>query len=202
MKLKFYLSFFILILISVTSFAKDDIVIKAAPVIGYGFCWLDASGSGGNTEVDAEGLTYGIDLSAGRVFSDKLTIGADLTYQVMDDPDVTFEGENIDDFDIQLNTLKFGPFIRYFFTKNFYFNFSFGFSSFWSSGGDDMMDTTAYGTTFNLGAGYDYWFTKEFGICLFADAVAHYTWAEEDGVDFFIQSAYLPNIGIAGCYKF
>lgn len=202
MKIKYLLSLLIITTISISSFAKDEMVLKVAPIVGYGYCWLDATSTYGETEIDAEGITTGVDISLGRVFSEKYTIGVDFDYQVMEDPEVTIGGDVVDDFDITLTTVKLGPFIRYFLSEDFYLSFSFGYSSFWSAGGDDMMDPAANGVSYSLGAGYDYWINDQFGVCLFIDAVAHYTWAEDDGVDFFVQNAYLPNIGIAGCLKF
>ncbi|MBN1186549.1 MAG: outer membrane beta-barrel protein [Bacteroidales bacterium] len=203
MKIKLLLSLLIIISVSFSSFAKDEIVLKVAPVIGYNYTWIDATSTYGDGESDADGMAYGLDLSAGRVLSDKLTMGVDLSYQVTQDPDLNVNGTEISgsDIDLTLTTVKLGPFVRYFLSRSFYLSGSFGFSSFWSAGSDDAMDPTAYGVGFSIGAGYDYWINNKFGVGFFTDLVAQYTWAEDDGTDYSVQSAYLPNFGIAACIR-
>jgi hypothetical protein len=182
-------------------------VFRAAPLIGPANVWLDASSSDSyatvTNEMDAKGLSAGIDLSVGRELGNNLVAGLEFTYQVVNDTEADINGVEITDpdFDLQMYNESIGSFLHYYFTPNIYGLLGSGLAVFWTGGESDAMDPTAYGVAISLGGGYDYPINQQIDIGAFVKVIYHNTWADDEGVDYYTQSLIAPAIGLSVTYK-
>ena len=169
-------------MVSGAVWAGENLSFRLAPYFGGGFNTTKVDNDYYDFDIKMDGFVGGFDLFLERSMpgNPRFFTGADFGFRSMSSPDMEIDGEDVGEPDVNISEVFIGPSFRFFFNENVFFLGTFGLSVLWSSGDDDVVDTTLYGPGFSVGVGYDFPTASSVSFGLFARLIMSVTFGSEE----------------------